>query len=58
MRTIFDYQKVLEKYDSRLKVVPLSGHSWSTYDTLELEGILKDVQVKEWNDTGPLYTSS
>ena len=49
---IHKLQKALEKIDSRIKVVPLSGHSWATYDTLEIEGLLKDVEIKQWTDAG------
>ncbi|KZT71045.1 S-adenosyl-L-methionine-dependent methyltransferase [Daedalea quercina L-15889] len=40
--------KVLEKADSRVQVVPYSGHVWDTYSYLEDAGLLSDVQIWPW----------
>ncbi|KAL5523855.1 hypothetical protein ACEPAG_8028 [Sanghuangporus baumii] len=47
------YLKPLEKVDPRVKIIPMSGFTWSTYTALEAEGLLDDVITKEWNGEIP-----
>ncbi|KAH9942277.1 S-adenosyl-L-methionine-dependent methyltransferase [Epithele typhae] len=42
------YLKPLEELDSRVTVLPLSGHVWDTYSNIEERGLLQDVQSVPW----------
>ncbi|THV05091.1 S-adenosyl-L-methionine-dependent methyltransferase [Dendrothele bispora CBS 962.96] len=44
-----DYLKPLEDVDSRVKIVPLSGLEWGTYDTIQEMGLLENVKELEWD---------
>ncbi|KAI0371169.1 S-adenosyl-L-methionine-dependent methyltransferase [Pilatotrama ljubarskyi] len=44
--------KPLEAADSRVTVVPMSGHSWDTYTYLEEQHLLEGLQQQPWE--GPL----
>ncbi|KAF9038289.1 S-adenosyl-L-methionine-dependent methyltransferase [Hymenopellis radicata] len=43
----------LQEVDDRIVVVPHSGMYWSSYDLLEEDGHLKDVQVHPWETLHP-----
>ena len=38
--------------DSRVHIVPLNGHLWSTYVTIESLGLLDDVKTTTWDGGG------
>ncbi|KAK0437545.1 S-adenosyl-L-methionine-dependent methyltransferase [Armillaria borealis] len=42
------YLRSLEAIDDRVKVLDLPAVSWSTYDTVEEMGLLKDVETLPW----------
>ncbi|KAK7472512.1 hypothetical protein VKT23_000627 [Stygiomarasmius scandens] len=43
-----EYLKPLEEVDPRVKVVPLSGLEWSTYDSVQELGLLSDIETVAW----------
>lgn len=52
MHVVHTTSQTLEQYDPRVKVIPLSGFDWSTYTTLEAQGILDDVVKTDWEEGG------
>jgi hypothetical protein len=51
----------LEKLDSRVHVLPLDAYTWDTYQTIEDQGLLDDVETKPWDAGGeslPLLTEN
>ncbi len=46
--------KSLEAIDDRVKVLDLPAVAWSTYDTVEEMGLLKDVVTLPWEAGGKL----
>ncbi|KAL1942687.1 hypothetical protein VTO73DRAFT_4927 [Trametes versicolor] len=45
--------KPLQEADSRVTIVPMSGHSWDTYSQIEETGLLKDVESQPWDGPVP-----
>ncbi|THH15037.1 hypothetical protein EW146_g5377 [Bondarzewia mesenterica] len=50
-----DFLRPLELADPRVKVIPLSGFSWSTYSTLDEMGLFEDMETVPWD--GPIHPS-
>ncbi|KAI8993812.1 S-adenosyl-L-methionine-dependent methyltransferase [Trametes punicea] len=48
-----DGLKPLEAADSRVKVLPMSGHSWETYTHLEEHGFLEGLRAQPWDGPVP-----
>ncbi|KAF8902941.1 S-adenosyl-L-methionine-dependent methyltransferase [Gymnopilus junonius] len=51
-----EYLKPLENIDERVKVLPLPGHSWSSYTKLLEMGLLSDVEKTDWSQVHPHLT--
>ncbi|KAF8658323.1 hypothetical protein AX16_002091 [Volvariella volvacea WC 439] len=45
-----NYLQPLEEQDPRVKVLPLDGYRWESYETLEKLGVLNEVQKLAWTD--------
>ncbi|KAI0665348.1 S-adenosyl-L-methionine-dependent methyltransferase [Trametes maxima] len=45
--------KPLEDADSRVTVLPMSGHNWDSYSHIEEHGLLEDVRTQPWEGDSP-----
>ncbi|PPQ99759.1 hypothetical protein CVT24_009662 [Panaeolus cyanescens] len=49
----YEYVKPLEAIDDRVTVLPLNGKDWSTYNRIRDMGLLKDVEITDWEQEHP-----
>ncbi|KAJ3989140.1 S-adenosyl-L-methionine-dependent methyltransferase [Lentinula detonsa] len=45
-----DYLRPLAALDSRLKIIPFTALEWDTFDRVEEQGLLDDVETFSWDD--------
>ncbi|KAI6169297.1 S-adenosyl-L-methionine-dependent methyltransferase [Pisolithus thermaeus] len=48
-----DFLRPLQAADSRVHVLPLDGYSWNSYQKLESDGYLKDIDTVPWDQSHP-----
>ncbi|KAI6033034.1 S-adenosyl-L-methionine-dependent methyltransferase [Pisolithus orientalis] len=48
-----EFLKPLEAADSRVHVLPLDGYSWNSYQKLEADGYLNDINTFPWDQSHP-----
>lgn len=48
----------LEQADPRVKILPIAGYEWDSYQTIENLNLLDDVPKLEWTDGGQLIYPS
>lgn len=48
-----DFLRPLQAADSRVHVLPLDGYSWNSYQKLEADGYLNDIDTVPWDQSHP-----